>query len=214
MRGKALMVIVAVAAGAAGATLGSLRSDHRVDARATASGHAPAATITDLMQSTIDPAADDVWNAVQSTVDHTGLQDKQPRTDDEWNAVRHGVLRLIEGSNLLLMPGRHVARPHEVSETPGVELEPSEMEALIDKDRAAWDRRVIALRDVSLEALKAVEARDPAAVFDVGDRIDTACENCHRQYWYPNEVIPALPAVIPAPAAPAPGTAAGGATSR
>ena len=88
MRGKALMVIVAVAAGAAGAALGSLRSDHRVEARATASGYAPAATIKDLMQSTIDPAADEVWNAVQSTVDHTGLQDKQPRTDDEWNATK------------------------------------------------------------------------------------------------------------------------------
>ena len=27
----------------------------------------------------------------------------------------------------------------------------------------------------------------------VGDRIDTACENCHRQYWYPNETIPDVP---------------------
>ena len=61
-------------------------------------------------------------------------------------------------------------------------------------DREAWEKRVLALRAVSLEALQAIDAKSANGLFDVGDRIDTACENCHRQYWYPNEVIPEVPA--------------------
>lgn len=191
---RAWVVVAAVLGVAVGGVLGRAWTGHRLEARAVSPAYIPTATVKDLMLAMIDPSADEVWNAVTSTLDDQGLREKMPLTEDDWQAVRNGTLRLIEGANLLLTPGRHVARPHEKSETPGVELEPHEMEALIEKDRASWDRRAMALRDVSLEALKAVEARDAKAVFDVGDRIDTACENCHRQYWYPNEVIPTWPA--------------------
>lgn len=160
---------------------------------AAAPPYAPVATIKDLMDAVVDPSADDVWNAVTTTVSRTGTIEKAPTTDEEWAAVRHGALRLAEGANLLMMPGRHMARPGEKSETPGVELEPAEMERLVEKDRAAWVARASALRDASGEILRAVDAKDAAQLFTVGDRLDTACENCHRHYWYPNEVIPSLP---------------------
>jgi hypothetical protein len=92
------------------------------------------------------------------------------------------------------MPGRHVAAPGEKSETPGVELEPSEMEGLINKDRGAWVMRATKLHEAGLEAIKAIDAKDSQKVFEVGEQIEQACENCHRQYWYPNEQIPPVPA--------------------
>ena len=30
-------------------------------------------------------------------------------------------------------------------------------------------------------------------VFELGDEIDQACENCHTYYWYPNEKVPEFP---------------------
>ena len=51
-----------------------------------------------------------------------------------------------------------------------------------------------AFRDVSVEVLQTIEARNADKLFDVGGELDTTCENCHRQYWYPNEKIPDLPA--------------------
>jgi hypothetical protein len=93
-----------------------------------------------------------------------------------------------------MMPGRHVAGPGEKSETPGVELEPSEMEDLINKDRSAWMMRATKLHEAGLEAIKAIDAHDSQKVFEVGEQIEQACENCHRQYWYPNEQIPPVPA--------------------
>jgi hypothetical protein len=153
----------------------------------------PAATVKDLMLSLIDGAADDVWNAVTTTQTAQGTVDVVPHTDEDWLKVRHGAVRLAEGANLLMMPGRKVAMPHEKSETPGVELEPEEMDALIAKDRAGWNRRARALHEAAMQALTAVEAKDAQKLFEVGETIEHACEGCHSAYWYPNEKIPTLP---------------------
>ena len=45
--------------------------------------------------------------------------------------------------------------------------------------------RLLALPDAAVPALKATESRDPKALLDAGEGIDTACENCHLKYWYP-----------------------------
>ena len=196
-----VLVSVTVAAAAVVSVIGgSLKEVHlrSQESQQASVAYTPTATIKDLMDAVVDPSADDVWNAVSSTVEKGGIRERAPKTDKEWADVRHGALRLVEGANLLMMPGRHMARPGEKSETPGVELEPAEMEALMNKDRAAWTARARRLQDVSLEVLKVVDAKDAGKLTDVGGELDTACENCHRQYWYPNEKIPDLPADPPA----------------
>ena len=155
------------------------------------------ATVKDIMLHIVDPAGDMVWDSVATVIDKGGLHETAPKTDEEWFKVRSGLIMLIEGSNLLMMPGRKVARPGEKSDTPGVELEPSEMDELIAKDRAAWYQRAKALHDVAQSVLEVVEKKDAQKLFDVGEDIDRACENCHRQYWYPNEKIPDFPSDTP-----------------
>lgn len=152
--------------------------------------YTPTATVKDLMLSLIDPSADVVWEAVLIQSTASGFEERVPRNDQEWTDVRYGAIRLVEASNLLMIPGRHVTRPGEKSEAPGVELEGPEMEALINKDVQAWIGRAKALHDVSLEALQAIDAKDPQKLFDVGGRIENACESCHSQYWYPNQQLP------------------------
>lgn len=152
--------------------------------------YTPTATIKDIMDSIIDPSADVVWNSVATTVSAAGIEEKAPQTDEEWADVRRGAIRLVEAPNLLMLPGRHVARPGEKSESPGIELEPEEMEAHINQDREAWNRRAKALHDVSLEMLNAIEGKNIEKMLEIGDRLDKTCENCHLQYWYPNQVLP------------------------
>jgi hypothetical protein len=158
------------------------------------------ATVKDIMLHIVDPAGDLVWDSVSTVIDKGGLHETVPKTDEEWFKVRSGVIQLLEGSNLLMVPGRHVARPGEKSETPGVELEPSEMEELINKDRAAWYQHAMDLHNVAAKVLPIIEAKDAQKLFDIGEDIDRACENCHRQYWYPNEKIPDLPSAQPSSA--------------
>lgn len=156
------------------------------------------ATIKDIMLHIVDPAGDMVWDSVSTVIDKGGLHETVPTTDEDWGKIRNGVITLIEASNLLMIPGRAMARPGEKSVAPGVELEPAEMEELVKKDPAGWQQRARALHDISLEVLKIVDAKDAKKLFDIGEDIDKACENCHRQYWFPNEKIPDFPSAAPA----------------
>lgn len=72
-----------------------------------------------------------------------------------------------------------------------MEMEPHEMEALINKDREAWERRAKVLHDASLGVLHAIDGKDAKALIEAGGTLDIACESCHLQYWYPN--APRLP---------------------
>ena len=147
----------------------------------------PTATIKDIMDSIVDPNADEVWGSVAFSVDATGTHDRSPKTDEDWKMVRRHVISLLEATNLLLVPGRQVAKPHEKSENPGIELEPEQMEKLISDDRQSFTKLAHGLHDAVMIALKAVDEKNTEGLLDSGDAIDQACENCHLKYWYPNE---------------------------
>jgi len=180
----ALLVVVLTA---------SCNKSQPATAESGAPPYEPAATVKDLMQSIVDPSADAVWLSVTTVQSAAGTVETSPKTPEDWLKVRHGAVGLSEGANLLMMPGRHVARPGEKSDTPGVELEPSEMEELIAKDRPAFIERAKALHEAGMAAVAAADAKNPEKLFEVGEQIERACENCHAHYWYPNEKIPPVP---------------------
>ena len=145
----------------------------------------PTATIKDIMDSLVDPSADVLWESVATIVTAKGTDERRPRTDEEWANVRRNAVRLLEATNLLVMEGRHVAKPGEKSENPGIELEPEQMEKLMTEDRASFLELAHGLYDAALPALKAIDAKNAEGLLDAGEGIDTACENCHLKYWYP-----------------------------
>src|SRR5262245_54161335 len=93
------------------------------------------------MDSMVDPSGDFLFDSVAEIADETGVHVKAPRTDEEWAEVRRRALVLLEAPNLLTMEGRKVAQPHERSQNPQVELQPEEIQKLIDGDRSE-ERRV------------------------------------------------------------------------
>jgi cytochrome c556 len=199
MRIRSLILVVCAAVAA-----GSCQSKQPEPA-APAAGQPPyttTATVKDIMLHVVDPAGDMVWDSVSTVVDKQGLHETVPRTDEDWFKVRNGVITLIEASNLLMIPGRAMAKPGEKSVAPGIELEPAEMEVLVNKDREGWNQRARDLHNISLKVLEVVDKKDAQALFDIGEDLDKACENCHRAYWYPNEKIPDLPSSEPSAAAP------------
>src|SRR3954453_14052577 len=100
-------------------------------------------TIRELMQSIIAPSAQGLWDSVGRISDAKGTRDLEPKSDEEWAAVRRHAVSLIESTNLLLIPGRHVARPGQKTlkaddAEPGSELPPAEIEERINETWAAW----------------------------------------------------------------------------
>ena len=141
------------------------------------------------MDGIVDPAADIIWNSVATTITTKGKEEKAPHTDEEWATVRRSALQLLEASNLLQIPGRQVAKPGERNNL-GIELQPEQIETLINQDRPAWIALAHGLHDAATLAVNAAEAKDPAKVLESGEQIDNACEHCHQQYWYPRPARP------------------------
>jgi hypothetical protein len=144
------------------------------------------------MAGQIAPSAAVLWDAVGTVTGPKGTEDKQPRSEAEWLAVRRQALILIEASNLLLVPGRHVAwtAEHRTNPPGQGDLTPEAAEAAIDKNWPVWAAFATSLRATALGTLKTIDARDPNALMESGGAIDEACEACHKTFWYPDAPAP------------------------
>ena len=148
----------------------------------------PVGTIREVMHQIVEESAQALFDSVAVTVSAKGTEEKQPRTDEEWDALEHWALRLAEAPNLIKVPGRRVARPEEENTSEGpTELPPIQIQAKIEANREMFYKYLDALQAAGIEALTAVKAKNVQALFDVGEKIDVACENCHLEFWYPDE---------------------------
>jgi len=168
----------------------------------------PTASVQDLMVSVIDLNADILWESVAVISSEKGTEEKQPRTDEEWATVRAHAVALMEGANLLMIPGRQIVEPGKKLQDEGTEgnLTAAQIQKLKDDDHMAFASRALALHDSAQAALKAIDEKNAQALSDVGGAIDEACEQCHTKYWYPNQAGPGNPpaaAATPAAAEPA-----------
>jgi hypothetical protein len=149
----------------------------------------PVVSVKELMKYVIDPLADNIFNAVGSTVTKQGIVDIEPKTDADWDRIRTGAIALAEGASLLKIR-RPFTPPGDENASTGpdaVELSPAQITAKVERDPVEWNARIEALRNVALEALQVVQRKDVTELWDVGENLDKACEACHRSYWYPGE---------------------------
>jgi len=109
------------------------------------------------MLNVLDPAADGIWDSVGFIMTLEGTFEKAPATDDEWAGVRASAIQLAESGNLLMMPSR-------------------------SGGSAEWIAEAKALIDASNRAIKAIEAKDKAALFTIGGDIYDVCTNCHQRF--------------------------------
>jgi cytochrome c556 len=146
----------------------------------------PRATVQELMDTRIDPAADVLWDSVAFIASEKGDEDRRPRTPEEWATVRQNALALIKAASDLGLPGRRVSA---LETTPGPgELRASQIEHLIEADPAAFAKHARALGAAARTALAAIDAKDADALMNAGGVIDAACEACHVVYWYPGQL--------------------------
>lgn len=161
------------------------------------------ATIKDIMDSIVNPNASFVFNAVEYVDEPDGsIKNIQPTDatfdedagalpagygEDNWQSLRVHLMALAEAPNLLVMPGRQVAPPHVTSQNPNIELQPWQIQKLIDTNRPAFIRRAHRLQMAVEVALTAVNEKNVKGLFNAEGTLDNACEGCHLHYWYPND---------------------------
>jgi hypothetical protein len=154
----------------------------------------PVASVLELMQELVDPIGDEIFESVSVVITAEGSKETRPRTDAEWFALRNKAIQLAEAGNLLKIP-RPVAPmkpiPGVTPENPGPDdLSAPQVEFLLKRDRKAFEAFAQKLTDAALVALNAVDTKNVEGLYEAGDAIDQACENCHLNYWYPGPTSP------------------------
>ncbi len=140
-----------------GVVLASACSSPPVPAPPPGPPFTPVADVKLLMQAVVDPAADDIWDAVKIVDSAEGTVEHAPKTDAEWAAVRRSAVLISESGNLLMLPGRA-------------------------RDAGDWMRFSRALTETGKRAIAAADKRDKDALFEAGGEIYVACTNCHTKY--------------------------------
>lgn len=133
------------------------RAARDVPAAAIGPTLAPVASMKQLMNGIVNPAATVVFESVSSTSSERGIEETFPRNDAEWAAVGDAAAALGEAGNLLMLEGRAV-------------------------DTSDWMTMSRALVEAGRQVQLAVDAKSPEAVLNAGGVVYTACDNCHKRY--------------------------------
>jgi hypothetical protein len=149
----------------------------------------PVVSVKELMRDMIDPASDFIFDAVKVVMSAHGTVETVPRTEKDWEKIRIGAVTIAEGVYLLKIP-RPFAPPGDENNSSGpepTELSPAQIKAKLDADPVLWNAKIEALRNVGLEVMEIVKQKKVSELWEAGDNLDQACENCHLEYWYPGD---------------------------
>ena len=132
------------------------------------------ADLNQLMRGVLYPAANVVFSAqadnpgeVKFIPGHDPGMSTDPLTSTfgGWQAVENAALALAESANLLVISGRSCSNGAPV----------------LTKD-PAWTMFVQQLRDASMKAYKAAQAKDQDKMIELSESLSAACAGCHRKW--------------------------------
>ena len=124
---------------------------------------APAvASVLELMDGIVVPAAGVVYDSVATIVDREGVKETRPQNDREWQRVAGNAAALIEAAQLLTVEGR--ARESE-----------------------DWATIAKAMGDAAAQVRAAAQKKDAEGILAGGEQLNNSCDNCHRKFQVPVE---------------------------
>jgi cytochrome c556 len=189
MANKNLYVASALTCACTVACTSSRSSTPPPQAAASAPAMKAVVSVKELMRFTIDPLADNVFDAVTWDITKKGIVETKPKTEEDWEKVKIGAVTLAEAIYLLKVP-RPFAPEGDVNNSTGPnppELSPAQIKAKVDKDPVLWEAKIEALRNAAKEIMQIADRKDADALFEASADVDKACEACHLEYWYPGD---------------------------
>jgi hypothetical protein len=122
----------------------------------------PVASVLELMDGIVAPAAQVVYDSVATVVDKDGVKETRPKNDREWARVAGNAAALIEASELLKMEGRA-------------------------KEGEDWAMIASAMGTAAAETRAAAQKKDAEGILAAGEKLNNSCDNCHRKFQVPIE---------------------------
>lgn len=150
----------------------------------------PAPTVHEAMKDVIAPQATVLWDVSNGALDDNGNPDGSKMTAAQWNQIVDAGQRMHEMAVALATADKLVAS------APGVAIESegqpegstaAQVQGFIDADPKTFVAHAKALAAAAETFVTAARAKDAAKLGEVSGTLDQVCEECHQQYWYPNE---------------------------
>jgi hypothetical protein len=117
----------------------------------------PVASIKQIMNGIVDPAAQRIYMSVGTNSTKDGVQTYGPKNDDDWTKLGNDALAIVESGNLLLIGNRAL-------------------------DEGDWVKMTQAMVAAAKGVLKATQDKNMDAVLSTGGDLNTSCDNCHDKY--------------------------------
>ncbi|WP_126173169.1 cytochrome c [Altericroceibacterium xinjiangense] len=147
-------------------------------------------TLYQVMKDEIDPKADEIWAIGNAAIgDQAGL-DPNLMTDESWSALALHATDLQQAAlKLASLDPIVVARPGVTildEGVPGGHSAAQVQQQINDNPQLMRDMsRALAAHAGGIAA--AARAQDAATAGPLIDQLDSVCESCHLEFWYPSQ---------------------------
>jgi len=163
---------------------------------------APTPTINASMTEVMAPNAQTIWDTTTRAFNDKGDGlDAAKLTDKDWAQLEQAAKAMSAQASVLAQaehltvvgPGEHIMgedASHEGVKKTWDAASPTQVQALIDGDRAHFAERARNLANSMDRLAKAAGARDVGTVYQVSSNLDEDCDSCHQPFWGTDEPPP------------------------
>lgn len=185
---KSMMAVALVATAMLGACARKTE-EPKPEAAAPAAG----STVFEVMNASIIPASNKIWELAGNLYDDKGNLDARQLTDAQWQELKDSADKMgASAKALAAATGLKAAPPGakiQSEGTPGGATAAGVQKAL-DADPKTFSEHASKLAAISDEIAAAAAAHDAKKTDDAQGRLTDVCGDCHKKYWYPDEAAP------------------------
>ena len=148
-------------------------------------------TLHEIMKDEIDVRADEVWAIGNSHIDANAGIDAASMSDEDWKKLASAAVGLqqaaldlasLKDPIVVVKPGVKIAD----EDVPGGDS-PASVQANLAKDPQGFRDHANSLAQDMADLAKAANTHDAATAGPIINQLDSVCESCHIEFWYPSQ---------------------------
>ena len=158
-------------------------------AKAPAAAPPASATVQLAMLGKVNPQGLALWDITNNAMDDSGEVTGKKIKPANWKQLLVIGKALQEGGHELATAGKIISAPPGAKladEAPGV-ANATDVQRYIDADTATFRSRAARLEQTGASVVEAAQKHDVKLLSDLANRLDGVCEDCHKQFWYPEK---------------------------
>lgn len=158
-----------------------------LSAIAATSGTAP--NLHEQMKNVIAVQTQVVWDISSKVLDDNGNPDASRLKAADWSQIIAAAGKVRDASQVLASGPVMVAAPGQKIQdegTPGA-FGAKAVQGVIDANPKAFSAFSLAMAGSMSEIIATAQARDAKKLDAAAGQLDQLCEQCHKQFWYPNQ---------------------------